>query len=101
VESTFATLFTYAVNGEPMWYVMPDGPRTPGTATYSGALYRTSGPPFNASPWTGINFAQVGNMSFTFTDGNSGTMTYTVDGVQVVKQITRQVFSVPKTQCES
>ena len=39
-------------------------------------------------------------MSLVFTDGNTGTMTYTIDGVQVVKQIQRQVFSTPKTQCE-
>ena len=40
-------------------------------------------------------------MSFSFANGNSGFMTYTVDGVSVTKQITRQVFSIPKTQCES
>ena len=35
-------------------------------------------------------------MSFTFTNGNAGTMTYSIDGVQVTKQIQRQVFSVPE-----
>lgn len=95
----FATLFTYNSAGQPMWYVMSDGERgAPGS--YSGALYSTTGPAFNAVPWSSVNLTQVGNMSFTFTDGNTGTMTYTVNGVQVTKSIQRQVFSNPKTQCE-
>jgi hypothetical protein len=40
-------------------------------------------------------------MTFAFTDGDSGTLTYTIDGVPVTKTIHRQVFSTPKTQCES
>ena len=95
----FATLFTYNASGQPMWYVMSDGERTaPGQ--YSGALYSTTGPAFNATPWTAVGLTQVGSMSFNFTDGNTGTMTYTVNGVQVTKAIQRQVFSNPKTQCE-
>jgi len=103
-DTLFATLFTYAPNGQPMWYVMPDGEFTSSddtSATYSGALYRTTGPAFNTEPWTPINSAQVGTMSFRVTNGNSATMTYTVDGVTVVKQIQRQVFGTVKTQCES
>jgi hypothetical protein len=40
-------------------------------------------------------------MSFTFTNGNAGTMTYVVNGITVTKQIQRQVFSAPATKCES
>jgi hypothetical protein len=96
----FATLFTYAANGQGMWLVMSDGELGSGGA-YSGALYRTSGPAFNASPWAPASVVQVGTMSFSFIDGNSATMTYSVDGVQVTKQIKRQVFGPIKTQCES
>jgi hypothetical protein len=96
----FGTLFTYNASGQPIWYVMSDGEQV-ASGRYSGALYRTTGPAFNAVPFTPVtNPVQVGTMSFTFTNGNAGTMTYTVDGVQVVKQIQRQVFSTPKTQCE-
>ena len=103
-DTLFATLFTYGPTGQPMWYVMPDGPRTGATntaVTFSGPLYRTTGPAFNANPWTPINAITVGNMSFTFTDGNTGTMTYTIDGVPVTKQIKRQTFAIPMTQCDS
>ncbi len=103
-NTLFATLFTYGANGQPMWYVMPDGPRTSVTEdneVFSGPLYRTTGPAFNANPWTPITPIVVGNMTFTFTNGNAGTMTYTIDGVPVTKQIKRQTFGIPMTQCES
>ena len=99
-DTLFATLFTYDANGQPMWYVMSEGVKGAG-ASFSGALFRTTGPAFNAAPWTPITPFQVGTMSFNFTDGNTGTMTYNVGGVQVTKSIQRQVFSVPKPQCES
>jgi lysyl endopeptidase len=99
-QTLFATLFTYAANGQPLWLVMPDGESTAAGA-YSGTLYRTTGPAFNANPWTPIEPIVAGTMAFAFTDGNAGTMTYTLDGIAVTKQIQRQVFSIPKTQCES
>jgi hypothetical protein len=99
-DTLFATLFTYDATGRGLWLVMPEG--TPdATGIFRGALYRTRGPAFDAQPWTGITFAQVGTMSLDFAHGNSATLTYTVDGVPVTKSITRQVFSSPKTKCES
>jgi hypothetical protein len=95
----FATLFTYNASGQPMWYVMSAGEQV-AAGRYSGALYRVTGPAFNTVPWTPVTPVQVGNMSFNFTNGNAGTMTYTVDGVSVTKQIQRQVFATLKTQCE-
>jgi hypothetical protein len=100
-NTLFATLFTYDAAGQPMWLVMSNGSMTT-TGNYSGPLYRTTGPAFNAVPFTPIgpsNYAQVGTMSFAFTGGNAGTMTYTVNGVSVTKQIERLVFDVLKTQC--
>ncbi len=37
--------------------------------------------------------------TFTFTDGNTGTFAYTVDGTTQSKPITRQVFRTPGTAC--
>jgi hypothetical protein len=95
----FATLFTYDASGKGMWLVMSNGNRI-GTASFSGTLYRTTGPAFNASPWTAATSSAVGTMTLSFANGNSGTLTYAVDGVQVVKSIQRQVFSTPTTQCQ-
>jgi len=99
-NTLFATLFTYAVNGQGLWLVMPEG-RQDSTGTYSGALYRTRGPAFDVSPWSAIQPTQVGTMSLTFDDGNAGQLNYTVDGVSVSKPIVRQVFSAPRTKCGS
>lgn len=96
----FATLFTYDASGRNVWFVMSRGDRVPGTRTFEGTLYRTAGPPFDANPWWPITYAIVGTMRVDFPGGNSATLSYSVDGVTVSKQITRQVFGIPATQCE-
>ncbi len=95
----FATMFTYAPGGRDMWLVMSAGRKQP-DGSYSGELYRTTGPPFNAQPWVPIALQQVGTMSLRFPTGNTGTLSYSVNGAQVSKPIVRQVFSAPATECE-
>jgi hypothetical protein len=96
----FATLFTYEASNQGVWLVMSSGTQA-ADGRFSGPLYRTRGPAFNASPWTAATPSTVGTMSFVFTDGNAGTITYTYNGVTVTKAIQRQVFAPIKTQCES
>jgi len=95
----FATWFTYEASGKGMWLVMSNGLKT-GPASYSGALYRTTGPAFGATPWlaTQVTVTPVGMATFTFGDANNGTFAYTVNGVTQSKPITRQVYSTP-TAC--
>lgn len=99
-STLFATLFVYGADRRATWFVMSEGLRHISGA-YTGKLYRTAGPAFDANPWTPATVTQVGNMSFSFAGGNAATLTYTVDGVSVTKQIQRNVFGMPKTQCES
>ena len=89
----FATWFTYDTDGSGLWLVMPDGAST-ATNTYTGPLYRTTGPAFNASPWltSGVNATAVGSATFSFTDGNTGTFTSTVNGFTQTKAIVRELF---------
>ena len=96
----FATWFTYGTDGRGMWLVMSDARRASGN-TFTGALYRTRGPAFNASPWNPaqVTVTQVGSGTLTFTDANNGTFQYTVDGVAQTKNITRQVYGSPPTVC--
>jgi hypothetical protein len=97
----FATLFTYAANGQGLWLVMSGGRRQV-DGSYLGELYRTTGPAFNAVPFTPIgpgNITQVGTMRLRFSNGENGTLEYSVDGVNVTKAITRQVFSSPVPIC--
>lgn len=94
----FATLYTYDASGQPLWLSMSNGPLV-GTRTYSGTLYRSTGPVFNANPWGAYALQAVGTMTFVFTNGNNGTLTYSVNGIQVVKSIQRFVFATPVNLC--
>ena len=98
----FATWFTYDTDGSGMWLVMSNGNKT-GEGAYSGALYRTTGPSFDANPWNPaqVGVTNVGSAAFAFTDPSNGTFTYTVNGVTQSKPITRQVYSSPVTTCVS
>lgn len=100
-NTLFATLFTYDATGKGLWLVMSSGTRQ-ADGTYSGSLYRTSGPAFNSNSFTPIgpsDIANVGTMRLRFTDGNNGTLNYTYNGVAVTKAITRQLFSSPVPAC--
>jgi hypothetical protein len=92
-DTIFATWFTYDLDGTPMWLVVTAAKSAPGT--YSGTLYRTTGPAFNAVPFdpTHVGITPVGSATLTFSDGNTGTFAYTVNGASQSKAITRQVFS--------
>jgi hypothetical protein len=97
----FATLFTYDASGRGLWLVMSAGLKQ-ADGSYLGELYRTSGPAFNAVPFTPIgasDLTAVGTMRLRFSDGERGELTYTYDGATVTKQITRQVFSTPGFAC--
>jgi len=94
----FATLFTYAENGRDKWFVASNLSRQ-SDGSFSGALYSTTGTPFNAMAWQPFQFSQVGDMRISFSDGENGSLTYSVGGTQVVKQIQRQAFQAPLTAC--
>ena len=100
----FATWFTYDTNRNPLWYSVTATPAGPGT--YTGALSKTSGPPFSASPFNAslVQRATVGSATFSFSDGNTGTFAYQVNDPPNVatqtKAITRQVFRAPGTVCQ-
>ena len=99
-DTLFATLFTYRADGRGAWFVMSNGVRQAGTSSFTGTLYRTTGPAFDAVPWSAVTATPAGTMTATFAAGNIGTLSYTLDGVSVSKPIQRQVFASPATQCE-
>jgi hypothetical protein len=96
----FATWFTYDHDHTPMWLVATMLNTAP--ATYTGTLYRTTGPAFNAVPFNpaGVVGTSVGTAKLTFADGNTATFSYTVDGITQTKPITREVFVPPGTVCQ-
>ncbi len=96
----FVTWFTYDTDGTQMWLVASDVRRTTGN-TYTGPLYRTTGPAFNAVPFnpSQIGVTPVGTVTLSFTDTNNGTFNYTVNGISQSKPIIRQVFSATVPTC--
>lgn len=98
----FATLFTYDSTRAPLWLVMSNGAMQPDGLTFSGPLYRTTGPAFNANPFSPIgpgNVTQVGTMTIKLDEANAATLTYTNNGVQVEKNIQRQVYGSRSAVC--
>ena len=116
-DTLFATWFTYDVDGSPMWLVMSDGMRqttyddggyygmgmTYPTNTYQGTLYRTTGPAFSSATFDprAIGVTPVGMATLNFDDPVTPTFTYTVNDVMQTKQIVRQVFANPVSECDS
>jgi hypothetical protein len=103
-DTIFATWFTFDHDHTPMWLVVTAAKSGPGS--YAGNLLRTTGPPFNSVPFPPIGSpgsvvsSVVGTATFTFTDGNTVTFAYTVNGVSQTKAVMRQVFRPPGTVCQ-
>jgi serine protease len=91
-DTIFASWFTYDTSGRAWWLVMTAGKSGPNS--YSGTLYQTRGPAFNAVPWspTAVTNTVAGSGTLVFSDANNGTFSYTVGAVTQIKAITRQVF---------
>jgi len=96
-NTIFASWFTYDLAGKGMWLVMTAVQTAPNT--YSGTLYSTKGPPFNAVPFNPaqVTATAVGNGTLTFSDASNGAFSYTVNGIAQNKTITREVFGTLPT----
>ena len=90
----FVALFTHGASGSPAWLVMPNGARQP-DGSFSGALYRTQGPPAHALE----SAAVVGTMRFDATAADRATLSYVADGAAVTKAVQRLTFSASPRSC--
>ena len=92
-HAVFGVMYTYDENRKPLWLVMPGGSWTT-ASSYSGNLYRVTGPAFSAATFNpaSVYVRPVGTATLDFSGRDSGTFTFSVDGRQVAKQITRQPF---------
>lgn len=91
-DQLFAAWFVYNNSSMPTWYTLQPGQWT-NSRTYSGPVYRTSGPYFG-SPFDprNVSVSQAGTATLIFDSATTGTLTYTVDGVSGSKAITRLIF---------
>lgn len=97
-----AAWYTYRADGSPQW-VTSIATATGATPTkFSGSLFRNMGTTLlniNGAPASTTAATNVGTVDFTFTDGQSASMSYTLDGVTQTKAIKRFVFGSPQTVC--
>ncbi len=100
-DTIFAAWFTYRADGKGQWLVGSAITKTP-LGDYKGRLYRTTGMPFAAINGAAANssVSDVGEISFSFIDGENAQMRYTVDGVSQTKSITRQNFAALVSACQ-
>jgi hypothetical protein len=96
-DTIFASWFTYDTSGKGWWLVVTATKTA--TNTYSGKLYSTRGPAFNATPWdpTAVAPTEQGSATFTFSDANNGTFQYVIGAIDRTKTITREVFGTLPT----
>lgn len=89
----YGVMYTYEDSGKPVWFVMPGGAWTTATE-YAGTLYRVTGPAFTSPVFNpaAVSVRAAGSATLSFASRDSGTFTFSVDGRQVVKSITRQPF---------
>jgi hypothetical protein len=103
-DIVFATLFTYDASGHVMWLVMSNGAKQAGSETFTGDLYRTAGPAFNANPFTPItfpaNYTRVGTMTVAFSGPGAATLTYNVGSDNVTKAVQKLVYGAQAADCE-
>lgn len=91
-DTIFATWFTYDATGNAWWLAMTAHKTS--NNTYSGTLYETRGPTFDAVPFnpTLVTATAVGTGTLMFTSANAGTFAYSVYSTSQTKPITRQSF---------
>lgn len=89
----FGVMYTYESPNRATWFVLPGGTWSSPT-TYSGMLYRVTGPRFNGATFdpAAVNVREVGSATLTFADRDHATFAFSADGTAVTKTITRQPF---------
>ena len=94
----FAALYTYDGAGHPTWYVMSSCPISANSCT--GDIYKVVNGTSPLLPWNGVpkDVSSAGTGTLTFTDTNTGTFNYILNGISGSKSISRQIFATGTTQ---
>ncbi|MEO8738826.1 MAG: hypothetical protein ABI537_03880 [Casimicrobiaceae bacterium] len=94
----FATWFTYDMTGTQWWLSMTATKQS--NQTYSGTLYESGGPAFDAAPFSPsqVIATAVGTGTLAFADRDNAAFAYTLSGVAQSKTLVRQTFG-PQPTC--
>jgi hypothetical protein len=92
----FIDLFVYDANSSPTWFTAAaflQGGSPAGHTVFTGDLNRTTGPYYGGTfDRNAVRLTRVGTLTFDATSATTAVMTYTVEGTQVVKNVTRQLW---------
>ena len=88
-QAIFATTYVYDSNNVPHWYTALMNYQ--GNFVWTGDLYQSNGTYFGTVPYNPSAFVnqKAGTMTWNAPMENSGTLTYSVNGMQVTKSLTR------------
>lgn len=95
-NTLFVTFFVYGTSSQPTWYVASAVTQQGGSTSsvFSGTLYQTTGPYFGgAFNPSAVGVTQVGSVSFNASGSNAATLTYSVNGTSVTKNVVRQTWA--------
>jgi hypothetical protein len=92
-DAVIAFWETYDTTGQAVWFELKDG-RWSDQFTYTGNVHRFTGSPFTG-PYVQSQLVDtiVGTATLHFTDGNTGTLNFSINGFTGVKSITRNPFA--------
>jgi hypothetical protein len=85
--------YTYDAAAQPSWMIISSCPIS--GEGCAGDLYNVTGGTRLDVPWSGSSkvVSNVGSGSFTFSDDNTGTLNYTINGASGRKELTRMVYA--------
>ena len=88
-------MYTYDTENNPIWYVITNCPVVAGGCT--GDIFKVrGGSPLTANWAPNLGLSKVGTGTLAFSDANTASMNYTIDGIVGSKAIVRQVFASPQ-----
>lgn len=100
-DTLFGLWYTYDAGNNPQWVAATGTRQSDGS--FKGDLNRAnSGTAFNLinnAAATSFPLPKTGEFTLRFSDGQTGTFTYTLDGITQSKQISRFVFGAPVSVC--
>jgi hypothetical protein len=92
----FIDLFVYGVDNKPTWFTVTafsQSSAPTGHTVFTGDLYQTSGPYYGGSfDSSSVTYAKVGTLTFDADTTSTAKLTYTVNGVPIAKNVTRQTW---------
>jgi hypothetical protein len=93
----FLTFYIFGADGRPTWVtalLARQGASVTPPVTFTGQTV-VSGGTYYGAPWNAANVTArvAGTATFTANTATTGTLTYTIDGVTVTKQIERYAFN--------